>query len=313
MRRPAVLLAAVLAVSLAVSGCSSATPSATGSSPVQVAVPSLTPSASPTPTHPTARATPSTKHSTTAASVHRTTAAPVPTTRANPQPSPSLPTVPSGGITIALNPGHNGGNETHTAEIGRMVPSGFGNERACDTTGTNTDAGYPEHAFNWDVTMRVRAILQSHGVHVILTRQNDTSVGPCIDTRAAIANQKGVDAVVSIHADGAPSGGHGFHICEDSRQPAGPAIAAKSHSLTVALHNALVGGSGFTPSTYIGSDGYYPRDDLAGLNLATVPATFIELGNMRNSGDAAIQSSAAGRQRIATAIASGILLWVGAR
>jgi N-acetylmuramoyl-L-alanine amidase len=210
-----------------------------------------------------------------------------------------------------LNPGHNGGNAGAAGTINRPVPSGFGQTRACDTTGTETNAGYSEHAFNWDVTLRVRALLQARGVHVVLTRPNDTGVGPCIDERARIGNAAGVSAVVSIHADGAPTDGHGFHICEDSRQPAGPAVAARSHALTVAIHDTLVTGSGLVPSTYIGSNGYFPRDDLAGLNLATVPATFIELGNMRNAGDAARQSSPAGRARMAASIAAGILAWLG--
>lgn len=210
-----------------------------------------------------------------------------------------------------LNPGHNGGNAANPAAINRSVPAGFGEYKACDTTGTNTNAGYPEHAFNWDVTLRVRSLLQAHGVHVILTRPNDSGVGPCVDERARIGNEAGVDAVVSIHADGAPASGHGFHVCEDSRQPAGAAIARQSHALTVAVHDALLRGSGFTTSTYLGSNGYYPRDDLAGLNSATVPATFLEIGNMRNAADAARQSSAAGRQQVAAAVAAGILAWLG--
>jgi N-acetylmuramoyl-L-alanine amidase len=78
----------------------------------------------------------------------------------------------------------------------------------------------------------------------------------------------------------------------------------------VAVHDALLAGSGMTTSTYLGSNGYYPRSDLAGLNLATVPATFLEIGNMRNDGDAAIQTSPAGRQRIAAAVADGVLRWL---
>ena len=66
-------------------------------------------------------------------------------------------------------------------------------------------------------------------------------------------------------------------------------------------------------STYLGSNGYFPRSDLAGLNLATVPATFLELGNMRNAGDAALQTSAAGRQRLAEAVAAGILAYLAGR
>jgi N-acetylmuramoyl-L-alanine amidase len=212
-----------------------------------------------------------------------------------------------------LNPGHNGGNAANAAAINRQVPAGFGQYKACDTTGTETNAGYSEHAFNWDVTLRVRQLLKAKGVRVILTRSNDTGVGPCVDERARIGNQAGVAAVVSIHADGAPTSGHGFHVCEDSRQPAGPAVASLSHSLTVAVHDSLLRSSGMTVSTYLGNNGYYPRDDLAGLNLATVPATFLEIGNMRNAGDAAEQSAPDGRQRIAQSVANGILAWLAAR
>ncbi|MDQ2955604.1 MAG: N-acetylmuramoyl-L-alanine amidase [Actinomycetota bacterium] len=218
---------------------------------------------------------------------------------------------PLTGTVIVLNPGHNGANAANSAAINRQVPAGFGEYKACDTTGTETNAGYQEHAFNWDVSLRVRTLLQAHGVTVIMTRSSDSGVGPCVDERARIGNQAGVAAVVSIHADGAPTSGHGFHVCEDSRQPGGAAVAAASHRLTVAMHDALLHGSGMTVSSYLGSNGYYPRDDLAGLNLATVPATFLEIGNMRNSGDASIQTSPAGRQRIAQAVADGILAWLG--
>jgi N-acetylmuramoyl-L-alanine amidase len=218
----------------------------------------------------------------------------------------------SGG-TVVLNPGHNGGNATHTAEINRQVPAGYGDYKACDTTGTNTNSGYSEHAFNWDVAKRVRTILQAHGVHVVMTRPDDSGVGPCVDARAAIGNRAGVAAVISIHADGAPSSGSGFHVNQDSRRPDGATAATAERSLDLgrALHAALERSSGLVPSTYIGSNGYYYRSDLAGLNLATRPATFLELGNMRNSGDASLQSSGSGRQRIAAAVAAGILAFLG--
>jgi N-acetylmuramoyl-L-alanine amidase len=88
-------------------------------------------------------------------------------------------------------------------------------------------------------------------------------------------------------------------------------VAAQSHRLTVAVHDALLNGSGLTTSTYLGSNGYFPRADLAALNLATGPSTFLELGNMRNAGDAALQSSPAGRARVAAAVAAGILAFLG--
>jgi N-acetylmuramoyl-L-alanine amidase len=220
---------------------------------------------------------------------------------------------PAAGSTVVLNPGHNGGNATHPGEINRLVYAGYGRRKECDTTGTSTNAGYPEHAFNWDVALRVRRILQAHGVRVIMTRPDDSGVGPCVDQRAAIGNHPYVAAVVSIHADGAPAAGHGFHVNQDSRRPEGAtaAVARQSIALGQAVHAALETSSGLVPSTYIGQDGYYYRDDLAGLDLATRPATFLELGNMRNAGDAALQSSGAGRARIARAVANGILAFLG--
>lgn len=225
---------------------------------------------------------------------------------------PPRPTT-AGGLTVVLNPGHNGGNASHTAEINRQVPAGYGVYKACDTTGTNTDAGYPEHAFNWSVSRDVARILRAHGVRVVFTRPDDTGVGPCVDERAAIGNRAGVAAVVSIHADGAPSSGHGFHVNQDSRRPDGAtaATAAASMQLGRDIHATLQKSSGLVPSTYIGQDGYYYRSDLAGLNLAVKPATFLELGNMRNAEDATLQSSSAGRARIGAAIAAGILTFLG--
>lgn len=240
----------------------------------------------------------------------RSTSTPV----SSPVSSPAAISAPAAtGLTVVLNPGHDGGNGAHPDEINRLVPAGYGEYKACDTTGTNTDAGYSEHAFNWDVALRVRAILQAHGIRVVLTRPDDAGVGPCVDQRAAIGNQPGVAAVVSIHADGAPSAGHGFHVNQDSRTPDGAtaAVADDSIKLGQAIHAALVRSSGLVPSTYIGQDGYYYRSDLAGLNLATRPATFLELGNMRNAGDAALQSAPAGRQQIAAAVAAGILAYLG--
>lgn len=73
------------------------------------------------------------------------------------------------GITVVLDPGHNGANASHPTVISRPVPNGRGGTKACDTTGTSTDGGYAEHAFNWDVARRVRDALTAHGVRVVLT------------------------------------------------------------------------------------------------------------------------------------------------
>jgi N-acetylmuramoyl-L-alanine amidase len=209
---------------------------------------------------------------------------------------------------VVLDPGHNGRNQTPAA-LDRLVPDGRGGRKACNTDGTSTDAGYPEHAFTWDVALRARDILVAHGVQVLLTRADDVGTGPCVDQRAAIGNRPGVRAVVAIHADGAAPAGQGFHIAL-SDPPLNPAQGEPAHRLAGVLHDALLT-AGFRPSTYLGVGGLLPRPDLAGLNLSTVPAVLLECANMRNPAEAALVSTAAGRDRYAAAVAEGVLAYLG--
>ena len=221
------------------------------------------------------------------------------------------PAAVAGAPVVVLDPGHNGGNAAHPREIQRPVPDGRGGTKACNTTGTSTDAGYPEHAFTFDVAQRVRRALEAAGVRVVLTRADDTGVGPCVDVRGTAGQRAGAAAVVSIHADGAAATGSGFHVAL-SAPPLNDVQSGQAHVLGTALRDALRA-AGFHDSTYIGSQGISLRPDLAGLNLATRPAALIECANMRNPAEAAVVASADGRQRYATAITDGILAYLRAR
>jgi N-acetylmuramoyl-L-alanine amidase len=228
------------------------------------------------------------------------------TARGSASPSPSYPLA---GKIVALDPGHDGGNETHLDQIAALVPQGFGQYKACDTTGTNADDGYTEHQFNFQIAQLVKTLLQQRGITVVLTRTTDTGVGPCVDQRAAIGNQAHANAAVSIHADG-NQGGHGYQILEAAKSVGGAANDAASHRLAVAMHTAFDRESGLVPSTYAGIDGYEPRPDIAGLNLSTVPKVLVECGNMKDPGDLALEESPAGRARIAQAIADSIISYL---
>ena len=211
------------------------------------------------------------------------------------------------GSTIVLNPGHNGGNAGATRAINRLVPIGQGQTKACDTTGTATNDGYAEAAFNWDVALRTRRLLRGRGATVLLTRQDNRSVGPCIDERARIANRARADLVVSIHADGGPASGYGFHVIE-------PALIAgltddifgASHRLAISLRDAFRSATGKPYATYAGRNGLNTRGDLGGLRLSNVPAVFIETGNMRSMRDAARMKRSSYRKLAARGIAAGV-------
>ncbi|MDT7628498.1 MAG: N-acetylmuramoyl-L-alanine amidase [Pseudonocardiales bacterium] len=222
--------------------------------------------------------------------------------------APAAPAAPAVKRTVLLDPGHNGGNATHSAEINKKVPDGRGGTKPCNTTGTSTDAGYPEHKFNWDVALRVGELLLANGVNAKLTRTDDTGVGPCVDVRGEMAAKMNVDAEISIHADGAAPAGYGFHVAYP-RPALNTAQGAPSLALASALRDALHG-SGLPESTYIGKSGLFPRSDLAGLNTSKRPIALVECANMRNPKEAVTVSNPVGRARYAQAITVGILAWL---
>jgi N-acetylmuramoyl-L-alanine amidase len=216
----------------------------------------------------------------------------------------TTPALPLAGRTVVIDPGHNGGNAANPRVVDALVPAGRGRTKPCNTTGTESDAGYPEHAFTWDVALRVRDLLAARGATVVLTRQDDTGVGPCVDRRAAAGNRPEVDAVVSVHADGSSPGARGFHVAY-SDPPLNPVQAGPAVALATAMRDAM-GAAGFPTADYIGSAGLHGRDDLAGLNLAERPAVLVECANLRNPVEAAAAASPDGRARYAAAIADGI-------
>ena len=117
--------------------------------------------------------------------------------------------------------------------------------KACDTTGTATASGYAEPAFTWDVAVRLRRLLRASGATVVLTRSSNAGWGPCITERAAIGNRAGADAAVSIHADGGPSSGRGFHVIyPPSIRGLTDDIAQPSKCLALAMRRTYRAGTG---------------------------------------------------------------------
>ena len=213
------------------------------------------------------------------------------------------------GEVVTIDPGHDGGNGSDPGFIDAPIDGG-GFTETCDTAGTSTAAGYPEHAFNFDVATRLAALLQAGGATVVLTRPTDTGVGPCVNTRAAIGNDDGSDAAISIHGDGGPVSGRGFSVdvpipvvssISDNR-----AIVAPSGQLGSDVRDKFLADTGLPVADYTGTDGIVPRGDLGGLDLSTVPKVLIECGNMQNPTDAALMEDPGWRQQAAQGLADGI-------
>lgn len=245
------------------------------------------------------------------------------TASAPPSTAPTAPVRPLAGRVVVLDPGHQLGNARFPSQINRRVDAG-GFDKACNTTGTSTDDGYPEATFTWQVAVEVRRRLRALGARVVLTRDDNSADdwGPCIDERGRIGNpgEPGptADVRISLHADGVSTSStsrdrpHGFHVIRPGERAGWTDdVVAPSERLAVTLRDALVG-AGFTPSTYLGEDGIDVRTDLGTLNHSDVPVVMAELGNMRDDGDASVMESDAGRRRYARAVVTAVRAFLGA-
>jgi len=147
--------------------------------------------------------------------------------------------------------------------------------------------------------------LEAEGAQVVMTRTNNSGVGPCVTTRAAIINDAHANVAVDIHADGGPPGGRGFAVLEPVADGPNDDVITASEQFATIMRDDFVG-TGMPVSSYDGTDGLQPRNNLAGLNLTTVPKVLIECGNMRNATDAAIVATTSFQQSAAAAIAVAI-------
>lgn len=306
--RPAVLLTLCLPV-LLLAACDGSPPSARPTSSAALAgatagttTPPATPSATPSATAPGGPTS-----SPPAASVR-------PARWNEPDAFPVAPVVRSGrlaGKVVVLDPGHQIGNSRHLAQVNRIVDAGAGVRKACNSTGTQTNSGYPESRVAMRIALAAKKRLEAQGATVRLTRPGESKAlwGPCVDARGRFGNRVGADAVVSIHADGAPARDRGFHVIRPaSVRGWTDDVAGPSRRLAVAVHDALVS-AGQRPAAYIGSrDGYDVRRDLGTLNWSDRPICMIELGNMRSGPDAAMLTDPTWQDGVAAAaITAGVV------
>lgn len=215
---------------------------------------------------------------------------------------------PLAGKVIVVDPGHQLGNSN--PRFAKQMAQTFFNGsivKGCNTSGTATNAGFPEATFAWKVGQRLKRLLESRGATVILTRDSNSydDWGPCVWTRAQIANRADADAMVSIHGDGSSARNRGFFAIAPTLVPGWTDDVVK---VDRRLARAMIDGlrdSGLTPANYV-SNQLLLSSSTTSLNVSNVPTTTIELGNMRNRADARLMSSAAGQQSYAEGLLAGL-------
>ncbi len=232
------------------------------------------------------------------ASTTSMTAEPTTTSRS----STTIPGLLAGKI-VGVDLGHNGLNYSDPSYIDQMVFNGREYE-TCNTTGTSTDADYTEALFNFNVATYLEVDLRAEGAKVVRTQSNNDGVGPCVTQRAAIIYAPHANVV--INADGGPPDGRGFAIVEPVAGGPNDAVISASESFALLASQQFGHTAGMPVSTYDGVDGLQPRDNLASLNLTTVPEVLIECGNIRNATDAALLVTSTFQRQASLALAQVI-------
>ena len=192
------------------------------------------------------------------------------------------------GKTILLNPGHNGGN--FEAPVGHQ-PADLERPGKRDLRHhrRQTDSGYPEAQFNWNVARYLTADLRAAGATVVFTRTTSTDAGRASPSGPPWATGAHANAAISIHADGGPPGGRGFAILEPVADGINNAISASSAFAwppTCVTHSPQRPGTSQQATTEPTASSHATTG--SGTNLSTVPKVFIECANMRNPTDAAL-------------------------
>jgi N-acetylmuramoyl-L-alanine amidase len=148
-----------------------------------------------------------------------------------------------------------------------------------------------EKAATLDVSFRLRRILNNSGIRTVMTRTDDSFIS--LGRRVAIANSQRNAVFVSVHFNSAKrEGARGFETYYYS---------SRSASLASAIHRRMVKQTWRTEDRGLRRRGFYV------IRKTRIPSVLVEGGFLTNRDEARTISKPEYRQRLAMAIASGIL------
>ncbi len=208
--------------------------------------------------------------STGASTVASAVRQPAATRQATPAASGELPTLPNGRFTVVIDPGHGG--------------------RDPGAVGIN---GLQEKQVVNDIAPRVAAILREQGANVVMTRDSDIEVD--LAPRVQTAERVNASIFVSIHANAISmsrpdvNGLETFYASDSGRR------------LADTVHGTVLRAMGMRDRRVKAARFYVIR-------RTSMPAILIETGFVTGAEDAPNLANPAWRERMAQAIAEGILL-----
>jgi N-acetylmuramoyl-L-alanine amidase len=186
-----------------------------------------------------------------------------------------LPAVPRGRFRVVIDPGH-GGPDPGAVGIG----------------------GLRETDVVLDISLQVARLLQARGVQVVLTRTSEIDVD--LPPRVSLANSSGADAFLSIHANALSMARPDVNGIETFYFQ-----SPRSRALAAAIQEEVVAVSPGSPDRGVRQGRFFV------IRRTVMPAALVETGFVTGDIDSPRLATPAHRQRLAQAIARGILRYLG--
>lgn len=187
------------------------------------------------------------------------------------RPTPTLPRPGRGRRVVVIDPGH-GGKDPGAIGIGGL---------------------YEKHVI-LPISLRVASLLEQQGVQVVMTRKSDYFV--TLQGRVDIAERANATLFVSIHANAISMSRPDVNGLETYYFSSGRGLAQSIHNSV--LRSIRIGNRGVRKARF-----YV-------LRKSSMPAVLVEVGFLTGRIDAANLANSAHRDRMATAIANGILQYL---
>ena len=199
--------------------------------------------------------------------------------------------------TICIDPGHQAKGNSQTEQVGPNSGS-YKAKVSSGTAGVATKK--PEYELNLEASLKLKHILESRGYKVYMTRESH-DVDISNKERAIFANEKKVDMVVRIHADGSDNEGiTGASILIPSKYGEYTSAIYEDSSNCAKFINENMQNNGFKVN------GIFERSDLTGFNWSQVPAVLLEMGFMSNYTEDQNMSSPKYQEKMMTSVADGL-------
>jgi N-acetylmuramoyl-L-alanine amidase len=197
---------------------------------------------------------------------------PIPVPPAPKQPDVATPIPPRGKTVVVIDPGH-GGPDPGAVGIG----------------------GIKEKEIVLDISKRVEALLEQQGVQTVMARSQDVNVE--LEPRVALANRLNSTVFVSIHANAINLSRQDINGLETYYYSTG-------YNLARTIHQSVLQATGI-PDRGVRSARFYV------IRNTRMPSVLVEVGFVTGRDDAKRLRDLEYRQKMASAIARGILRYLG--